>query len=316
MPASTSISGKARACRGFRRGCRFLLPGLLLLVLLNSCGAASRRIEQDPYFESFFEKARLIMTREEIEIYKHLPDEQARGAFVDEFWKKRDPDPATAENENKTEFERRIAYANRWFKENRALGRGWDTQRGRIFLQLGEPDNRYLTDMINSPQVKGYERWIYYNYQLELIFVDKDGFGEYRLQNWPAELLTAITQAQFSMTLSDRDSLLRTFPFKATYKDGGLSIAIPLKKVHFREEGDAIRADYKITVYVYRDYRKVAAPTFSRQLRFAKDRIPAAKELTFSLPYPLEQKGKYFFDVIVEDNVTAARSRNFASYKR
>ena len=292
-----------------------MLPALLLLALLNACGAASRRIESDPDSESFFEKARLIMTREEVEIYKHLPDAQARGVFIDEFWMKRDPDPATPENENKAEFERRIAYANRWFKENRPQGRGWDTPRGRILLQLGEPDNRYLTDMTNNPSVKGYERWIYYDYQLELIFVDS-GFGEYRLQNWPPELLTAISQAQFSMNLADRGALQRILPFKAAYKDGGLSIAIPLKKAHFREEGDSIFADYKITVFVYRDYRKVDAPVFTKQLRYARDRIPAAKELTFALPYPLELKGKYFFDVIVEDGLTGARSRNFASCKR
>ena len=315
MPASTFISGKARE-RWFSRRERWFFLTVLLLLLLNGCSAASRRIEQDPYFEPFFEKARLIMTREEIEIYKHLPDPQARGEFIDEFWKKRDPDPATPENENKTEFERRIAYANRWFKENRPFGRGWDTQRGRIFLQLGEPDNRFLTDMINNPSVKGYERWIYYDYQLELIFVDSGGFGEYRLQNWPAELLTAINQAQFSMNLTERDALQRTLSFKAAYKDGAIAIAIPLKKVHFREEGDIIRADYKITVYVYRDYQKIDSPTFSKQLQYAKDRIPAEKELTFALPYPLERSGKYFFDVIVEDGLTAARSRNFASYKR
>ncbi|HEX7503429.1 MAG TPA: GWxTD domain-containing protein [Acidobacteriota bacterium] len=309
MPASTFISGRARAQR-------FVFSGLLLLVLLNACGTASRGIALDPYFESFFEKARLIMTREEIQIYKHLPDDQARDAFIDEFWKKRDPDPATAENENKIEFERRIAYANRWFKENRALGRGWDTQRGRIFLQLGEPDNRYLTDMINNPQVKGYEHWIYYNYQLELIFIDKDGFGEFKLQNWPAELLTAISQAQFSMNLTDRAALRKAFSFKAGYNDGRISISIPLKNVHFREEGDTIRAEYKISVYVYRDYKKIDAPTFSKQLQFAKDRIPAEKALTFYLPYTLAQKGKYFFDVIVEDVMTSARTRNFASVKR
>ena len=309
MPASTFISGKGRARW-------FVLPLLLVVVLLNACSAASRGIEQDPYYESFFEKARLIMSREEMEIYKHLPDAQARGAFIDEFWKKRDPDPATPENENQAEFERRIAYANRWFKENRPPGRGWDTQRGRIFLQLGEPDNRYLTDMISNPAVKGYERWVYYNYRLELIFVDSGGFGEYRLQNWPAELLTAINQAQFSMNLSARDALQRTLSFKADYTDGGIAIAIPMKKVHFREEGNSIRADYKITVYVYLDYRKIAAPTFSKQIQYARDRIPDEKALTFFLPYPLEQKGKYFFDVIVEDAMTSSRSRSFASVKR
>ncbi len=101
------------------------------------------------------------MTGEEIQIYKHLADRKAREEFIEEFWQKRDPLPDTPENEARVEFDRRIAYANRWFKENRAAGRGWDTPRGRILIQLGEPDNRYLNDMINDPGVKGFERWIY-----------------------------------------------------------------------------------------------------------------------------------------------------------
>jgi GWxTD domain-containing protein len=307
MPASTYISGKTHARR-------FVVPGLLLL-LLAACSAVNRRIEGDPYYESFFEKARLIMTRAEIEIYKHLPDAAARGEFIDEFWKKRDPVPETEENENRIEFERRIAYANRWFRENRAPGRGWDTPRGRILIQLGEPDNRYLSNVTRDPAVKGIERWIYYYHQLELVFVDSDGFGEFKLRNWPAELLTAINQARFTMDLTDREALSKTFSFEVAYRDGQLAISIPLKKVRFREEGDVIRADYKIAVFVYRDYRKTDALNFSKHLEYAKDRIPADKTLTFNLPYPLAHKGRYFFDVIVEDATTATRSRSFATSK-
>ena len=295
---------------------RSLFIALLAIALLNSCAARGARIDRDPYYYSFYEKARLIMTNEEIQIYKHLPDIKAKDDFIDEFWKKRDPYPDTPENENKVEFERRIAYANRWFKENRPQGRGWDSQRGRILLQLGEPDNRYLNDMINNPDIKGVERWVYYYYQMELIFVDKDGFGEYKMVNYPAELLTALDMAKFTMNLADREAMKKAFSFEAKYRDGEIMIAIPLKKIHFREVGNTIQADYKITVYVYRDYRKVDAPkTFSKQLSYAKEQIPTQKTLEFSLPYRLDEKWKYYFDVLVEDVLTASRYRNFIKYK-
>jgi len=287
----------------------------MLIALASACSTASRRIEQDPFYESFFEKARLIMTKEEIQIYKHLPDAKAKEEFIDEFWSKRDPYPETPENENKIEFERRIAYANRWFKENRAMGRGWDTPRGRILIQLGEPDNRFLNEMRNDTNVKGYERWIYLYYQLELIFVDSDGFGEYKLRNWPAELLTAINLAQFTLNLSDREAMKNAFSFDAKYGDGQLSISIPTKKVRFQEEADSIHADYKIDIFVYRDFMKVDAPTFSKQLRFDKNKIPGEKRLTFSLPYPLQEKGKYYMDVIIQDLLTSSKSRNFVEFK-
>jgi GWxTD domain-containing protein len=308
MSASTSISGKLSVAKS-------VLPAFLLIAVAGACSTASRKIEQDPFYESFFEKARLIMTKEEIQIYKHLPDTKAREEFIDEFWSKRDPFPETSENENKIEFERRIAYANRWFRENRAPGRGWDTQRGRILIQLGEPDNRFLNEMLNNPNIKGYERWVYIYYRLELIFVDSDGFGEYKLRNYPAELLTAINLAKFTLNMSDREAMKNAFSFDANYRDGQLNVSIPMKKVRFREEADSIHADYKVSVFVYRDYRKIDSPTFSKQFRYDKNSLPGEKKLAFSLPYALKGKGRYYMDVIVEDLLTGAKSRNFISFK-
>jgi GWxTD domain-containing protein len=290
---------------------------LFLLVIWGACVLGKQKVNQDPYYESFFEKARLIMTKEEIEIYKQLPDLKSKDEFIDEFWKKRDPFPETPENENKIEFERRIAYANRWFRENRAPGRGWNTQRGRILIQLGEPENRMQRDMLNSESYKGYEIWIYpreLNY-LRLEFVDKEGFGEFKLNNWPVELLTAIDITKFTLNLVDREAIKKALSFEAKYMDGQIMIEIPLKKIHFKEAENEISADFEISVYVYRDYKRIDSPTFNKQIRFEKDKIPAAKKLTLALPYPLPTKGKYYFDVIVKDVLTAVRSRNFLSYK-
>jgi hypothetical protein len=145
--------------------------------------------------------------------------------------------------------------------------------------------------------------------------VDRDGFGEYKLANWPPELLTAIDLAKFTLNMSDREAMKNAFSFEAGYKDGEITISIPMKKIRFNEEGDSIHADYKITVYVYRNYKKAESPTFSKQFRYPKDNIPSGKKLTFSLSYPLKEKGKYYMDVIVEDLLTLAKSRNFISFK-
>jgi len=288
---------------------------LLCVVMLGACASGKQNISQDPYYESFFEKARLIMTDEEIAIYKQLPDLKSKDEFIDEFWSKRDPFPETPENENKIEFERRITYANRWFRENRGPGRGWNTQRGRILLQLGEPDNRYLNELLNNPSIKGYERWIYYEHRLELVFIDREGFGEFKMSNFPVELLTAIDTAKFTLNLIDRESLKKALAFKAKYQDGQIQIEIPMEKIRFKEAENVISADYEISVFVYQEYRKIDSPIFKKQIRFEKDKIPNAKTLTFDLPYPLPAKGKYYFDVIIKDTLTSARSRNFITYK-
>jgi GWxTD domain-containing protein len=66
---------------------------------------------------------------------------QRRG-FRDDFWQSRDPDPATPDNENRTDYERRVATAEKRFRPN---GRsGWN-DCGRTFLLLGKPD-RMVSD--------------------------------------------------------------------------------------------------------------------------------------------------------------------------
>ena len=305
MLASTFISGKARAAAG---------ATLLLIALSFSCSAARRLIEQDPFYESFYEKTRLIMTSEETQIYKHLADREAREEFIEEFWQKRDPIPDTPENEARVEFDRRIAYANRWFKENRPAGRGWETPRGRIFIQLGEPDNRYLNEMLNDPDIKGFERWIYYEYQLELIFVDSGGFGEFKLRNWPPGLLAAIDRAKFALNPDAGGASGRLLAFQAGYRDGRITIAIPLKKIRFSEKEGAIHADFRVTVFAYRDYARVGSRAFDQRLQYPKESLPAEKVVEFTLPYPLERRGKYFLDIILEDVLTGSRSRDFTSF--
>ena len=104
-----------------------LNEALLLIILFFGIAACrtSVNLKQDPFYESFFEKTSIIMTKEEIEIYKHIPDKESKEEFIREFWQIRDPDSGTEENENKIEFESRIEYANRWF--------GWrNPHKGRL----------------------------------------------------------------------------------------------------------------------------------------------------------------------------------------
>ena len=51
---------------------------------------------------------------------------------------KRDPDPYSQENEFRQEFYQRIEEANRFFRSEGIPG--WKTDRGRIYIFLGQPD--------------------------------------------------------------------------------------------------------------------------------------------------------------------------------
>ncbi len=87
------------------------------------------------------EEVAYIVSRTEKQEFETLSDDAAREAFVESFWQRRDPDPATEANPVREEHYRRLDYANRYFQDGRA---GWRTDRGRIYVIHGEPDARLV----------------------------------------------------------------------------------------------------------------------------------------------------------------------------
>ncbi len=83
------------------------------------------------------EDVRWIISDEERSAFKQLSNDEERDQFIESFWQRRDPTPDTVENEFKEDHYARIAYANEHF----AAGiPGWKTDRGRIYIQFGKPD--------------------------------------------------------------------------------------------------------------------------------------------------------------------------------
>ena len=79
-----------------------------------------------------------------------LSNDEERDAFIEQFWRRRNPNPDSPENEFREEHYRRIAYAN----EHYAAGKpGWMTDRGHIYIAFGRPDS---TD--SHPSGGNYER--------------------------------------------------------------------------------------------------------------------------------------------------------------
>jgi len=91
-----------------------------------------------------------IITDEERAAFKQLSNDEERDNFIEAFWQRRDPTPDTEENEYKEEHYRRIAYANEHF----AAGvPGWKTDRGRMYIVYGPPD-----EIESHPSGGTYER--------------------------------------------------------------------------------------------------------------------------------------------------------------
>lgn len=80
----------------------------------------------------------LIMTESEYRVLKGLTA-GAREVYLAEYWHGLDPDPTTPENEIRTAFRERVRHADRDFAS--ALNRGIDTDRGRVWVRYGPPDD-------------------------------------------------------------------------------------------------------------------------------------------------------------------------------
>ncbi len=184
---------------------------LLGLVWLGSVGwlpgqrqSASQDLKQEEarnYFKKWLEEDVVyIITQEERSVFEKLTTDEEREQFIEQFWRRRDLDPATAVNEFRDEHYRRIAYAN----ENFHCGlQGWVTDRGRIYITFGPPDSierqaegspylRPLSEGGGRTTVFAFEKWFYRHIPgvgdgIALEFVDPKGANEFKLARHPAE---------------------------------------------------------------------------------------------------------------------------------
>ena len=83
--------------------------------------------------------AQWLMTSDERRGWRIVKTDDEAIDFIDLFWARRDPTPGTGRNENRTDFDTRVAYADQNFKEGN--NRGSLTERGRVLVVLGFPTN-------------------------------------------------------------------------------------------------------------------------------------------------------------------------------
>jgi GWxTD domain-containing protein len=131
--------------------------------------------------DNLFQEAKYIATNTEINKYGKLTTLEGKRKFMYDFWKSRDPDPSTPRNEYYLDYMKRVQVSNEKYG---TLGmKGWQTDRGRVYLTYGEPSeiDRYP----NESNTKPYEIWHYNDIEGGVIFVfaDLTGFSQYTLVN-------------------------------------------------------------------------------------------------------------------------------------
>jgi len=134
----------------------------------------------DPWREWLNGDVVYIITDEERKAFLQLRTDEDREKFVDQFWSRRDPAPDTGKDEFKSEHYRRIAYVNEHYASRVA---GWKTDRGRIYIMYGPPD-----EIESHP---GSEEWRYRHVarlgdEVNIEFTDPARTGEYHLVAEPS----------------------------------------------------------------------------------------------------------------------------------
>jgi GWxTD domain-containing protein len=159
-----------------------------------------RKELETPWRKWLNEEVVYIISDEEKKSFKGLQTDEEREQFVEQFWLRRDPTPDTEENEFREEHYRRIAYANERFASGIP---GWKTDRGRIYIEYGPPDEneshpsggtyeRPYEEGGGTTSTYPFEKWRYRYIEgigndINLEFVDTTMSGEYHLSMDPSE---------------------------------------------------------------------------------------------------------------------------------
>lgn len=147
-----------------------------------------------PYKKWLDQDVRWIITDQERNAFLSLSNDEERDAFIEQFWRRRNPDPESPDNSYREEVYRRIAYANEHFAAGKP---GWMTDRGHMYIAWGPPDsidshpaggpyNRPMAEGGGQTETYPFEVWNYRHLDgvgenIDIEFVDPCMCGDYHM---------------------------------------------------------------------------------------------------------------------------------------
>jgi GWxTD domain-containing protein len=227
----------------------FCIPLFYGILLFAACAVSRLERTLSPEYKEFLSQARYTISKEERKTFLNLPPFE-RDKFVEDFWKKRDPDPDTDLNEFKVQYFERIDEANRLFSA--AGAPGWLQDRGRIYILLGPPDERETYPRGRSLYDPPFEVW-YYGF-FPIVFIDNNWTGDYVLEPSSAMQIAIINEAQMGRKpqfSNARQAFDFTLEVQKTKPDEILVLAtIPYKDVWFSTEGGTLKTTLKLSLEI------------------------------------------------------------------
>lgn len=314
---------------------------IFLVLPFNALTEKIKTKELPQRFKKWIEEEVVyIISPTEKEVFLQLKTDRERELFIEAFWNHRDPTPGTPDNETKKEHYRRINYANHFFARGVPLP-GWRTDRGRIYITLGEP--RDIERFTGEAQIHNTEIWFYQGLTkfglpagFNLVFYQKGGVGEYVLYSpagdGPQALLTSYFGDQANYLAAYR-ALKRINP---TLAQTSLSL-IPGESSRF---GRPTLASDMLIQNVYKVPQRQIKDTYAKKFLMYKDvveveytahyidndsliRIIKDASGTYFVHYVVEltkfsvdfYQGKYITNLKINGNITDLEGRTIYQYE-
>lgn len=304
----------------------------IFTILIIFCFVLGAQDKIDKKWKEYFDVMSLILTKTEIKIIKHLPTLNDKLNFLQECWDKRDPDTNTEENEGLLLFIERVKYCNSVLKEN--FTPGWKTDKGRIVIYLGLPNNveeitiknddqegkRYIDDYDLS-RMDDYlsgesivQIWTYIDLKLILKFYKRDFTSSWKLLSYDPRLLEIIEYSKilagFNLKTPD-GNLKNSFKFKSKYDKSekcfnydNIIIKIKNNNINYKEiNNNRMNCKFNVQINIYKNYKLYKKINFGDlNLTYFKDHLLKCKNIEFLLRFEsFKEKGKYIFFIIIED---------------
>lgn len=259
------------------------------MLLAGGCASSGALKQLDPKSRDFISKVRYTITPEERRAFLAQAPE-AREPFIEDFWKRRDPTPATPENEYRIEYYNRIERSNKLFSGGGAPG--WLQDRGRVYITLGPPDTR-----ITYPRgvtFYGLPTEIWWYGMVAIVFIDEYWNDDYKISPDSAGQIAVITQAQREFNLP-REGLPRAGDIHYAAAIAGLEVSIQI--------ADKETARFVLTV----PYKSIWMKSGNQALRTTLDVVMKVSDTdgreawTFTQSYPLDIPESRLKEVLAGD---------------
>jgi GWxTD domain-containing protein len=265
------------------------------LVCALGCRLYQLEKKLSPEYQEFLSKVRYIITKEERKIFLELPDSEKK-EFQEEFWSRRDPDTYTEENEFKEEYFRRIDEANRLFHGHRP---GWLQDRGRIYILFGPPLERHTYSTDPAPR----EVWYYGNFPV--IFIDRMGVGDYKLEPLNLAHLFELNKAQNrSQILAKPEGDFFDFDIKTHINENNevvVTLEINYREIWFAGVEDRLETTIVLSVELLDAEEKIVqSDTTEYPISIHEDDIGKRDKMIIEYPLMLK-KGTYTLNVELEN---------------